>query len=459
MKILAFFNNKGGVGKTSLAYHLAWMFSEKNIPTLAVDLDPQANLTTMFLDEQKLEEIWLDGGERTIYGSVAPLMSRVGDIAPPHIEPIAHNLWLIPGDLTLSRFEDLLSENWPKCLDSQEAAFRVTTAFFRAISIAAKQTKAELVLIDVGPNLGAINRSALIASDHVLLPLAPDLFSLQGLRNLGPTLKEWRKGWRKRYDEAPQRKDLELPNGSMTPIGYVVMQHSTRENRPVKAYQRWMEKIPEIYEDNFLDTPSSSQSTPDEYRLALLKNYRSLMPMAMENHKPMFSLKSSDGAIGSHIEAVKSCYRDFELLASRVSEKLKIPFTLSKRTLNVRGSYSKSTIIPTSLPGAFSLKKSTDGQYYFTLSRGNGETILSSELYKHKESAIAGIESVRKNSLRADAFEIKKASNGMFYFTLKAMNGQIIGQSQMYSSESHCMIGIQAVAASAFNSNLKDSTS
>jgi cellulose biosynthesis protein BcsQ len=90
------------------------------------------------------------------------------------------------GDLGLSGFEGKLSESWPKCLDSDnESYFRIMTAFFRVIEKAAQNHNADLVLVDVGPNLGAINRSALIASQHVILPLTPDLFSLQGLRNLG----------------------------------------------------------------------------------------------------------------------------------------------------------------------------------------------------------------------------------------------------------------------------------
>jgi chromosome partitioning protein len=68
----------------------------------------------------------------------------------------------------------------------------VTTAFWRVIREAAQRHAADLVLIDVGPNLGAINRAALVASSHVVVPVAPDLFSLQGLKNLGPTLCAWR---------------------------------------------------------------------------------------------------------------------------------------------------------------------------------------------------------------------------------------------------------------------------
>lgn len=87
MKSIAFFNNKGGVGKTSLIYHLAWMFAERGIKVLAVDLDPQANLTSMFLDEERLETLWPDGDHpHTVYGAIAPILRGIGDIAQPHVE-------------------------------------------------------------------------------------------------------------------------------------------------------------------------------------------------------------------------------------------------------------------------------------------------------------------------------------------------------------------------------------
>jgi chromosome partitioning protein len=177
MRKIAFFNNKGGVGKTSLVYHLSWMFSDRGISTLAIDLDPQANLTSMFLDENRLVDLW-DGKEgETVFSCVRPLMTRTGDVASPHVERIAKNLGLIAGDLALSRFEDLLSENWPKALDRDEAAFRILTSFDRIITRGASQIGAEIVLLDVGPNLGAINRTAMLAADEIVIPLGPDLFA------------------------------------------------------------------------------------------------------------------------------------------------------------------------------------------------------------------------------------------------------------------------------------------
>jgi len=319
MKTIAFFNNKGGVGKTTLVYHLAWMLADRGIKTLVVDLDPQANLTSMFLDEDRLEELWPDDEHPlTIYGAIRPILRGVGDINDPHVERFNENLGLVPGDLGLSRFEDKLSDAWPRCHNRDEAAFRTMTAFHRVVE-AGSAWGANLALIDVGPNLGAINRAALIASDQVVLPLAPDLFSLQGLKNLGPTLREWRGIWTDLLDKAP--KDVSMPKGQMLPAGYVVMQHGMRDNRPVKAYQRWMDHIPKVYRQAVLDeaTSTSVNVAQDPYNLALLKHYRSLMPLAMEARKPMFYLKPADGAIGSHVEAVRSCYTDFFSLAKKIA--------------------------------------------------------------------------------------------------------------------------------------------
>ena len=322
MKTIAFFNNKGGVGKTALVYHLAWMFADHNISTLAVDLDPQANLTAMFLDEDRLEDLWPDDDHpQTIYGAIRPILRGTGDITEPFIEQITLTLGLVPGDLGLSRFEDKLSSAWPHCHNRDESAFRTMTAFYRIIESAMKNGSAELALIDVGPNLGAINRAALIASDQVCIPLAPDLFSLQGLKNLGPTLREWRATWLELLRKAPV--DLSMPKGAMQPAGYIVMQHGVRDSRPVKAYQRWMGKIPDTYRVAVLDEKPGAKIPvvdQDPYSLALLKHYRSLMPLAMEARKPMFFLNPSDGAIGSHVEAVRSCYKDFQHLAQRIAQ-------------------------------------------------------------------------------------------------------------------------------------------
>lgn len=324
MITIAFFNNKGGVGKTTLVYHLAWMYADLGLSTVAVDIDPQANLSTMFLEEERLEELWPDGEHpQSILGAVSPILRGTGDISQPHVEPVASNIGVVVGDLGLSRFEAKLSSAWPACLDRDEAAFRIESAFHRTILQAAESRDADLALIDVGPNLGAINRSAIIAADFVVFPLAPDLFSLQGLRNLGPTLRDWRNEWRDRLERRPDDPGLSLPPAEINPAGYIVIKPAMRADRPVQGYQKWMRRIPGVYHDVVLgDMDTNPSSTEDDVEcLSTLKHYLSLIPMAQEARKPMFHLKAADGALGGHIYAVQDCHEDFRALATSIAAK------------------------------------------------------------------------------------------------------------------------------------------
>jgi chromosome partitioning protein len=321
--LIAFFNNKGGVGKTSLVYHLAWMYSRSGKRLVVADLDPQANLTAAFLDDERLEELWPDGPHSmTVYASLEPLVRGVGDILEkPFLEQIEDGIHLLPGDLSLAQFEDELSQEWPNCLDGRERAFRVISAFWRLVQNASRSAGAECVLVDLGPNLGAINRAALVAADYVVIPLAPDLFSLQGLRNLGPTLRKWRKEWKERLRKRPS-KGLLLPKGKVEPLGYVVMQHAVRLDRPARAYERWAVRIPDVYAEEVLDEKAKgSRIETDPHCLGLVKHFRSLMPMAQEARKPMFELTPADGAIGAHVAAVGDARKTFEALAQKIAER------------------------------------------------------------------------------------------------------------------------------------------
>ena len=156
---------------------------------LTCDLDPQANLTAAFLNEERLESLWdesdaIPQSGSTIFECVKPLM-QVGDLQSSSLQSITlqpdllqADLRLIPGDLALAAFEDILSAEWPNTLGSSSLyrPFRILTAFSTIMQEGAAKMDASIILADVGPNLGAINRSALIATDYVVVPLGADLF-------------------------------------------------------------------------------------------------------------------------------------------------------------------------------------------------------------------------------------------------------------------------------------------
>ena len=332
--VLTFFNNKGGVGKTSLVYHIACMMEEMDLRVLACDLDPQANLTTSFLDEEELESLWWRDEETeptTMFRCVRPL-TDIGNAERPRLREMSGCLSLLPGDLALSGFERHLSDSRSDVMDPDKArrAMRILSAFWQVAQWGAQKMGARVILVDVGPNLGAINHSALIATDFFITPLGADVYSLQGLRNLGPTVRRWRKDWGELREKHSGKIDFPVPEGGMRPVGYVVNQPgSVHWNRPVMAYQKWMRRIPAAFHGELLPNegeapPLDSLPDDDPRFLSMIRHYRSLVPMAQEARKPIFRLTAADGAVGSHFTAARHARDDFKALALKILEHMQV---------------------------------------------------------------------------------------------------------------------------------------
>ena len=280
MTSIAFFNNQTGGGQTSLVYHLAWMFAEIGISTVAVDCDPQSTLTGMFLEEDALEQLWPDGPHpSTLDGALAA-------DAPPKLIELAENLALLPGDPRLALVED-------------------APALHHVLFRGARERGAGVVLLDVAPNFGPLSRAAVQVADYLVIPVVPSLLSVQALANIGNRWQDW-------------RRDSEV-----VPIGYTIEMSGRR------AQLKWVPRIPAAYRTHILGQSSGAPPSPvdDPDCLAVLRNYPSLMQMATEARKPMFALKPADGALAAHGAAVADCRADFERLARKVATICKIDYT------------------------------------------------------------------------------------------------------------------------------------
>ena len=110
------------------------------------------------------------------------------------------------------------------------------------------------------------------------------------------------------------------------------------------------------------------------------------------------------------------------------------------------------------MAGKFEIKVSTNGKFHFNLKAGNGQIILSSEMYESKSACENGIESVKKNSADDARFEKRASATGEPYFVLKARNNQEIGRSEMYTSDAACQNGIDSVATNAPTAEIVDTT-
>ncbi len=330
MRSLILFNNKGGVGKTTLVFHIAHMASRMGLKTVAVDYDPQSNLSAVLLGDEALLEAWErpESEARTVVSCVDPVRRGIGVVRAPALTPIDEKLWLLPGHLSLSRFEQTLAEEWAKILAvDNERALLVTSALATLVDGAAKAVPggADLVLIDAGPSLGALNRAALLACDAVIIPLAPDLFSLQGLKNVGPTLRAWRGDWSTARSRS-QSSGVSLPDHRFEPVGYIVQQHLARVDRLPPGHQRWSSQIPSVYREYVLDRPGNApdlENDPD--CVALVKHFASLVPLAQQSRKPMFDLKRADGIGGGQIQSVAQCRAAFTIIVREIANRLQVP--------------------------------------------------------------------------------------------------------------------------------------
>ncbi len=321
MKSFVLFNNKGGVGKTTLTLNICHMLARKGLRTVMVDYDPQCNLSAVALSEDTLFEIWErsgdDEGGETVARCIDLVRRGKGDLRTPALQPVGEELWLLTGDLALGRFEQALAEAWGQVHQTDnERATHITTSLQRLAELAGTKVRADVVALDVGPNLGALNRAALLAVDAVLMPVAPDLFSLQGLRNIGPTIREWREEWRR-----VEERGNGVKGHPFTPRGYIVQQHLARADRPVTAYDKWAIQIPAVFHEHVLNEPKMTwpeTREEDPYCIAMLKHFASLVPVAQLARKPIFDLKQADGIGGGQIQAVAKARGEFEDLVKKI---------------------------------------------------------------------------------------------------------------------------------------------
>ena len=316
--LISLFNHKGGVSKTTTTFNLGWTLAELGIKTLIVDTDPQCNLTTYVLglqENQSIEDFYSKKENEDIYSILQPIITgrnlQIQTVKP--CNTLHDNLKLVAGHLNMSDIDIQISIG---LLGSELANFakQFVGSLNAVIRETAKTNKCELVLIDMSPSSGAMNRSILMSSDYFVIPTSPDFFSYQAIQNLGKMFISWHDLFNKFRDfSAPNP----LPEKPPKMLGIISQKYRTytprkkgllekmpligekkleeRKRRIATAYKKWIDKIRKASDtllattlkskNMVIDRDSFTSIVTDElpYNLISIGDFNSLIAISQQN--------------------------------------------------------------------------------------------------------------------------------------------------------------------------------
>lgn len=293
---ICFFNNKGGVGKTTLVANLAAELAlNVGQKILVIDVDPQCNLTQYLLDDEQFDTTYrADTPTKTIFDIINPLSMGKGYSSKLPIKSIpAFGVDLIAGDPRLALKEDWLAQDWRDAKAGGTRGLRTTFIFSELISRV--QSDYDFIFFDMGPSLGAINRSVLLSADHFIVPMSIDIFSVWAIKNIGQALKVWQKELSNglQLAEDPNEVLVWADRKHLSFLGYVTQQHKEKSEdgnpRVVEAYKTIKEKLPESIKSHLGDLFPKKGFNP---HLGDIKHLASLAPKSQTLHMPMITVNA-----------------------------------------------------------------------------------------------------------------------------------------------------------------------
>lgn len=288
MKIISLFNNKGGVGKSTLCYHLGCALGELGKRVLLIDLDPQCNLTISGMFEEELHRLWkgeddfiddydaaakrrgLDeviSSPRSIHFLLKPVEDGLNELEnyPPVIK-LYENVHLIPGRLSIHKYENKIAERWSSLYQSDNLGIRTITDIRRICEVYNSLNEYDYVLIDTSPSLGILNKVIISTVDGFIIPTFPDMFSIYGIRNIGDSLKQWQNEFNTVYQLISGDKRSKFPEKFVRFLGYTIYNAKKQGKDRNKydlavAHYKYVEEMPGAIDQYIL--PQNRASVPN----------------------------------------------------------------------------------------------------------------------------------------------------------------------------------------------------
>lgn len=337
---IALFNHKGGVSKTTTVFNVGWMLAELGKTVVMVDADPQCNLTGMVLGYKGLEDFesfYDDYGRNTLKSGLEPAF----EAQPRSIEPVdlvavegRPGLHLLAGDLRLAEYETTLGIA-QELSAAIQALQNLPGSLNFLINLTAESVNADYVLLDMSPGLGPVNQNLVAISDYVLVPTAPDFFSVMAIDSLSRVLPRWNAWGRQAAGlEILKNAAYPFPEPTTKLLGTVVQKFRPRAGKPASSFQRWIDELGEAVTDRLKPALEKegmllsaneyeAQGVSDNLVLAEIADFNSLISMSQEHQTPIFALSAAQldavGVVLEGYESSRDAFRNtFEALTKRI---------------------------------------------------------------------------------------------------------------------------------------------
>lgn len=318
MKKIAIFNHKGGVSKTTTAFHLGWMLAKKGKKVLFVDADSQCNLTMMFIGYSRYDDYLLSNDKNNIKDALEPAFlakPRLIDSMECPQNAKNKNLFLLPGSIDLTEYEVALGMSF-QLSTTLGTMKNLPGSFSYLIDKCMQKYSIDFALIDMNPSLSAVNQDLLISSDFFMIPTSPDVFSLKALQSLSrilPTWEAWAVQARKVFEDAEYPLPLTIPKF----IGYTINDFNLRKHgQPSQSFGTIMKDIEKsvindlvpslkaanmllphekYYEAQKLNKELKSLKRElDEYCIGQVSNFNRFIADSNKQSVPVYELNSSN---------------------------------------------------------------------------------------------------------------------------------------------------------------------
>ena len=338
--IIALFNHKGGVSKTTTTFNLGWMLAEKGFKTILVDADPQCNLTGMlmgYIGPSELETFYRKYPDRNIKAALAPAFeSRPKLLEAVECVPVKgrERLVLLPGHIGFAEYEVTLGIA-QELTGSIQTLQNLPGSMHYLIHKTAEHYGADFVLIDMSPSLSSINQNLLTTSDFFLVPTNPDFFSVMAIDSLTTILPKWG-NWAERASSMQILKEATYPMPSKKTkyLGTIIQKFRPRAGAPASGFQHWIDALSENLEKKLFPALRDAELTlprkmyqgaklVDGRWLAVIADFNTLIAKSQKWQTPIFALTTKhleqQGIVLKKTKIARDAFREiFTDLAERI---------------------------------------------------------------------------------------------------------------------------------------------